>query len=290
MTRVDICADTLSSGWLNTTAAVNELPRRRAFHVVTRIGQPTKEDPSIRESIDQLLARLEFPSVATVANTIFPQALSTISEDSADLASRYMSLYPRLRQFDHANQRGTYFQRLVGFPGKNGQHNQLSDLIRKLLLERRQRGPKAARYEVGFEEPSGEAELTVGEAALESNHGRRENDSEEASATFLPVYSPGLDNSPMAFPCLSACAFQLDDDSLHLLAQYRSQYLILKGYGNYLGLSRLLQYVAEEAGLVPGNLTVVAGYAQVDSVAQRTVRQLTASCAAGATVGGASDQ
>jgi hypothetical protein len=52
---------------------------------------------------------------------------------------------------------------------------------------------------------------------------------------------------------------------VHLLAHYRYEYLIERGYGNYLGLARLLDYVATSAGLAAGQMTVVTGRAHVDA-------------------------
>jgi hypothetical protein len=40
--------------------------------------------------------------------------------------------------------------------------------------------------------------------------------------------------------------------------------MVKRAYGNYVGLGRLLAYVAEEAGLWTGQLTVVAGLAQIE--------------------------
>jgi thymidylate synthase len=37
-----------------------------------------------------------------------------------------------------------------------------------------------------------------------------------------------------------------------------------RAYGNYLGLGRLLAYIANQADLSPGTLTVVAGHAHLD--------------------------
>lgn len=57
----------------------------------------------------------------------------------------------------------------------------------------------------------------------------------------------------MGFPCLSHCAFQIDTDGhVHLLATYRSQFLVERGYGNYLGLGRLLAHVARHTGCRSG--------------------------------------
>jgi hypothetical protein len=39
---------------------------------------------------------------------------------------------------------------------------------------------------------------------------------------------------------------------------------VKRAYGNYLGLGRLLAYVAGQAGLAIGQLTVVAGQAQIE--------------------------
>ncbi len=52
-------------------------------------------------------------------------------------------------------------------------------------------------------------------------------------------------------------------DRLDCVALYRYQDLIVKGYGNYLGLAQLQRYVADTTGFVPGELTVIAGHAQL---------------------------
>jgi thymidylate synthase len=70
------------------------------------------------------------------------------------------------------------------------------------------------------------------------------------------------------------CSFQLDHNHLHLVAHYRSQYLVQRGYGNYLGLGRLLGYVAEATGLLAGELMVVAGYIAVDGYRRAVTKTL----------------
>lgn len=37
----------------------------------------------------------------------------------------------------------------------------------------------------------------------------------------------------------------------------------MKGYGNYLGLAQLQAYLAEATGFTPGELTVIAGHADL---------------------------
>jgi len=92
----------------------------------------------------------------------------------------------------------------------------------------------------------------------------------------VPVYAAGRDNSPMGFPCLSFCSFQLDQDKLHMVAHYRRQHLVVRGYGNYLGLGQLLGYVCAMTELSPGELLIVAGVAQVDAAMYRIRRLLAA--------------
>lgn len=40
--------------------------------------------------------------------------------------------------------------------------------------------------------------------------------------------------------------------------------MVERAYGNYLGLGRLMAYIASQAGLETGELTVTAGYARLD--------------------------
>ncbi|MBT2466138.1 hypothetical protein J7E92_32415 [Streptomyces sp. ISL-63] len=40
--------------------------------------------------------------------------------------------------------------------------------------------------------------------------------------------------------------------------------MVTRAYGNYLGLGRLLAYLAKHAEVSPGALTVVAGHAQIE--------------------------
>ncbi len=70
----------------------------------------------------------------------------------------------------------------------------------------------------------------------------------------------------MGFPCLSFLSFQVDQDQLHAVAHYRYQFLMQRGYGNYLGLARLMGYVAGQVGLDPGRLMVVVGRAYGDNL------------------------
>ncbi len=254
---------TVSDAWLSAVETVDAVPERRMFHLVTCIDDPASERPRIRAAVDALLGDLDLSTVKTVTNTIFPAEMAARSQDHTDLAARYRRVYPILRRLHPGNRLGTYFGRIVAHPAAAGEHDQLGELIRRLNTELRTRGPKAARYEMnvaGPGDPAGPAGFgCVGDPA---------------DAGPVHVYAVGRDTSPMGFPCLSFCSFQLDDDLLHMVAHYRYQYLVQRGYGNYLGLGQLLGYVSALTGLRPGQLMIVAGIAAVDAPRYRIAQVL----------------
>lgn len=239
----------ISDAWAQTVVAVAGEPDHRACHVVTRILDPTTENPDMRALADGALEDRGLASVETVANTLFPSALARQTTDPTLLGERYMALLPTLKDLSHENSRGTYFERLVNYETTDGPVNQIAELTRRLSVELATDGPVTARYEVALEQPT----------------------------AALPVHQ-AHDNVRIGFPCLSLLSFQLDHGQLHVVAHYRSHYLLQRAYGNYLAVSRLLCYVCGQAGLAPGQVTIVAGYAQVDhfrAATVDTVRQYT---------------
>ncbi|AQA21450.1 thymidylate synthase family protein [Rhodococcus sp. MTM3W5.2] len=245
-TKVDdglVVADSVSEGWLGAVQAVHEQSDHKMLQLITRIRAPHVEVPAIRREIDSFLEALGRDPVETVANTIFPQQLAQASGDIGALVTRYRRMYPTITKLSNDNRRGTYFGRLVAHPGRKTPVDQLGQLAAKIQTERAKTGPMKARYELSVAGPSDAG----------TDHGS------------VDVYDPDSDSKAlMGFPCLSFCSFQLDGDSLHLVAHYRSQYLIQRGYGNYLGLARLQAYLAQQTGTQPGQLTVVAGLATLD--------------------------
>ncbi|GIE90735.1 hypothetical protein [Actinoplanes regularis] len=240
MSLISVEAADVSAAWLAAARRLHEEPKRKAIHTVVRINHPVAETAAVRDSMDKLLADQDLQCVDTVANTIFPEAIARTSRDHAQLVERYVRMYPLLRKRFSKNDRGTYFGRLIQYPTRKEPFDQIGAVIDRILIERKGGVPKRARYEATVSVPD--------------------------DATSVPIYVPGRDNSPMAFPCLSHCSFQTDPDGqVHLLATYRSQYLVQRGYGNYLGLGRLLAHVARQTDLQVGHLTVVAGLAHLES-------------------------
>lgn len=253
MNIIAVSGPDVSSAWLAACRAMSE-GSPVAYHTVVRIGDPLAEDPAIRAAVDSILSVTGKQSVKTVANTIFPQALATTSRDHRDLARRYLDTLPALRRLSRANQYGTYFSRLVSYPGPGGPVNQLGAIITRLRNETSKAGtgtgPLTAAYEAAFD-VAGYGDGQAQEGCVAALH--------------APVRVPGQDSRVRGFPCLSHCSFQLDRaGALHGMAHYRSHFMVERAYGNYVGLGRLLGYIAGQAGLCPGELTVTAGYATLD--------------------------
>jgi hypothetical protein len=257
----DVRAQTVSGAWLGAVRTALNSPGYRLFHLVTRIEQPIAEDAAVRQVADGLLAELKLPPIETVANTIFPSGLAAISKNWEHLSRRYRKAYPTLKRW-RANRPGTYFGRLVAYPAAGHEIDQVGELIRKLRVELGTAGPKAARYELSLVAP-GEA-LPAPSSASTGVASDADGNHADALSQPLPIQCPGEDVAAMAFPCLTYCSFQLDGSLLHAVAHYRSQYLVQRAYGNYLGLGRLLRYVSEQTELEMGELMVIGAYVQID--------------------------
>ncbi|GAA2735277.1 hypothetical protein [Streptomyces nogalater] len=218
-------------------------PGRTGLHTVVRITDPTSDDAALRSELDRLRTAHGLWPLETVASTLFPATLAARCAGPDELAERYRRMYQAIRRYP-GNQRGTYFGRLVSYPAasKTGV-DQLGTVIARLRSQAA--GNRiAAAYEIDLAAPA---------------------DAHEDTGADLLVHTAGKDNSYIGFPCLSHISLQLDRDlRVHAMALYRSHYMFERAYGNYLGLGRLLAYIAQEAGLSCGTLTVVAGHAQLD--------------------------
>ncbi|WP_141215265.1 MULTISPECIES: hypothetical protein [unclassified Rhodococcus (in: high G+C Gram-positive bacteria)] len=243
-----VCATDIATAWRETVRMVESTPEGKMFHTVTRISDPTAENGDLRRAANQLLQDVKLPGIETVSNTIFPEKLSAKTTDLENLSSRYLSMYPSIKKFP-GNSHGTYFGRMVSYDTKR-QVNQLLSIKDRIVNQLEKPGTMSSSYEMTIPDDQDDHEYTV------------------------RIQTPGTDVSLRGFPCLSSLGFQIGDGHLHLLAHYRYEYLISKGYGNYLGLARLQRYIADQTGLKPGVLTVTAGRAYVDVSRQRVRRYL----------------
>ena len=137
------------------------------------------------------------------------------------------------------NPRGTYFERMVAWPGPgDAEFNQLDQAVRRLRSARDRGHLRGHEYEIGLAMPADEV--------------------------AVPVLVAGKDRNTRGFPCLSHLSFSLLHGAVNLLAVYRSHDFISRAYGNYLGLGRVLQFVAHESGFPAGELTCVSASATAE--------------------------
>jgi thymidylate synthase len=234
---------------------------------------PTEpEIPALREVLDQYLFEQtvrgqKIQSVETVANTIFPKAryhdpgLTWVKKgDEAEAAldqaanrlfTSYSKNYDLLKKLSRANQRGTYFGRLMAWETADGPINQLHDRIKSL---RSARGSGKSRWNVNDLSVAGEAEAAHQDAT------------DLFDVDGLQMYRPTdhVGYLSRGFPCMVHIDLTVYENKLHLLAVYRHQLLITKGYGNLVGLGRLHRFLAQQTGYELGELSMQAGMSDAE--------------------------
>jgi hypothetical protein len=168
-------------------------------------------------------------------------ALAALDASAADLYECFGEMLPILTT-DTANRRGTYFGRMISWPGKTGGGtNQLADRIRHF---RRARSGNIGQRNLEDIAIAGEAELLDGPSGLQ-------------------IYAAN-DLREYGFPCLVHVDLTLYQHHISMAATYRHQYLVTKAYGNLLGLSRLLGFLAQQTGFQVGELMINASFADAE--------------------------
>lgn len=255
----------ISQAWLETLSVVSARGGR-AVNVLTTVTDPAADEmPGIREAVDRYLyphvrRNAQIQTVQTVANTIFPNSgyrysgpsysvnMSEADVEALDRAAdqlygRYKALLPTLLKFN-GNNRGTYFSRMVSWPGKTGDgRNQLADRIARLRGQRRNSADNVNDLVIG-------GEATFEDPALTDLRG-------------VQVYAE-TDTRTRGFPCLVHIDLTVYDDKLSLIATYRHQQLVTKAYGNLVGLARLQRFLSEQTGYPLGELAVMATLADAE--------------------------
>ena len=269
-------ATNVSEAWIRTLEQVTAAGGH-AVNAITTVTDPlSAESHGIRVAIDSLLvggsrSGTRIQSVDTVAGTIFPidlyaypgydfhpdlspADLEQLGIAASDLFESYTSMLAVLTT-DTANNRGTYFGRMISWPGKTGNGvNQLADRIASLRRARCANHKKRNLEDIVV---SGEAEWlndpTIG----------------------VQVYAAS-DRRERGFPCLVHIDLTLFEGRLNMSAVYRHQYLVTKAYGNLLGLSQLLGFLAHQTGYQVGELVVNASFADAElgTYSKKTVTEM----------------
>jgi hypothetical protein len=267
---------TISSAWAAALRATTEPSSGRILHMITTIAQPGLPDPALVDLIDAATAPADH-SVSTVASTVFPSSTyadpglawrpdlpaadeQRLDDAAQDLYDSYRFMLPTIVSAS-GNGHGTYFGRLVSWPGKTGDgYNQLEVRVRQLRSQRRRNHSSANAADIVVE-------------------GLAEHESGEVDG--LQVYK-STDERLQAFPCLVHIDLSVLDNRLSLLAVYRHWHMITKAYGNLIGLSRLHNFLAQQSGYELGEMVVhgTVANAQFGDIGVRRVRQLAEDAAA----------
>lgn len=218
------------SAWREAVRAVDAAPGREAYNVVIDIADPlsgtSPDDPRVAV-VDAFLQPYE-KSVETVANTIFP-IYFYYRYGAPDFFAKFTNrVLNKVRKTCRWS--GYYFERMIRVPGASGESiNQLWEIVERM-----------------------------------------KNPAVKANNKFeLSLFDPerDVDDSPYGGQCLSFLSFKLlpgDPKTLTLTAMYRNHYYVEKLLGNLIGLGRLMEFVAREAGLKVGSLTVISTHAVID--------------------------
>jgi hypothetical protein len=199
------------------------------YNVVIDVTDPVTHDDKDHEVItlvDKFLKVHDENPIITVSNTIFPQALYD-AHGSPDFYAIEHRDYDKLTE---TKRWGRYFERMTRHRKVDGNtYNPLRDMIDKM----RKQEDTGVRYKAAYE---------------------------------LAVYDPLLDSRTLyGGQCLSFLSFKLHpNNGLLLTAMYRNHTYVTRCLGNLIGLGRLQAFVAIEAGVKMGSLTIVSTHAELD--------------------------
>ncbi len=180
---------------------------------------------ALDEAIDTINSagdRRRLQSVSATASTIFPHMCWSprSTRPAAELFDHYRDkVYPRLKKLCSLNSHGTYFLRMIDCPSPrpDGTHvNQLGSIIDWWRRDHAQ-GKRTRR-----------------------------------SAMQVSIYDPPRDHTGSGqggFPCLQQVSFGWTDRGLVVSAYYPTEWILDRGYGNYLGLCQLGAFMAHEMEL-----------------------------------------
>lgn len=196
-----------SIAWLKAAKAVDERPKHEAHNVIIEILDPlrrTTDDRNIEKSVNCFLKKHQVYSLSTVANTIFPWALSR-QHSGESLYAAYLRILPKISEGSW----GTYFGRMIKHQTAD---NQIINPLQKHIIERLRKcvhgkGPTYRNiYELRIYDPD----------------------------TNISIHNPGTETERrMGGPCLSFMSFKLDNQNrLLLTALYRNHYYIQRLLGN----------------------------------------------------------
>lgn len=212
-----------------------------------------RETDSLRNELDEFYcthrSTSRLASVERVANTIFPVDLY-VGQPGERARQRLYDMQRKAARIEHRFTGDCYFDRLIDWPcvldGQDKTWNQLDYCVKSLRT----------MWNAG--------NRTINIAELGVSSGLPEADDQLPAGCDLRTQHPSKDRSIMGFPCLSHISVTVSKGSLHLTAVYRNQHFMAKAYGNFVGLSRLQEFICKEVGCPRGNLVCIATHADAE--------------------------
>ncbi len=242
-------APTLVSAWVEAARELRVKGDQHGLmlHIENPVGFSSGEQDVVCQ-VDSFLRDQDKCSVSTVSNTIFPADLDR--GDGIDaLTERYLPVFER--RMHRQGEWGRYFHRMIAWPSGAGNKsagiNQLAENIRMLRAMR------------------------MGEAKFFSN------------VAEIALFDPARDlRKKMNRQCLSFIDLKPEREGdvwrLHMMAVYRNHFYIQRTLGNLIGLGRLQEFIAREAGYETGTLTIQSTHACLDPDLRRAdVKELISS-------------
>lgn len=242
-------ATDIGSAWLKAYEALQG--NRDAVNLSVAISDPLHEDLGIRRAIESRLVELKASgannfknpqSMHTVANTIFPIGLYRPESEGAAL--RFLANVERaerLRAHSRSRRWGTYIGRLTAYPARDGGTTNQLQIILQTLNGKTNR---VDAYEMPLPIPGGDRGAQGDTTAGAVLHGDVRCDALKRGG-----------------PCLAHISLTRLKGVLSMVALYRAHTYEARAYGNFLGLARLLAFLATESDLEVGQLLVVTGHA-----------------------------
>ena len=225
-----IAGDTAAEVWIKVMEYLLSVDGK-CYHMVASIARPAEERKEFTHVVDALAEETRTKSTMENANALWPRMMALPGQDVGTTIRRIKEFAVPLIKEANPQHADSYIERIVAWRSRDGGEPvpQLETLINRMRKEKNNPAPKSSSYE-------------------------------------MPIFSPGLDAGYMGFPCLSHLSFKLDSPatSIHLTALYRNHHFITHGYGNYIGLGRLMQFVAGQVGYKVGELLVVSTHADAE--------------------------
>lgn len=199
-------------------------------------GSPL-ETPGFSEELDKIILRIpNARSIEDVAYTIFPKEVWNVSKNDRHVFFKtYLKVFNHYKYINLRENRGSYFERLINYGPPENKFNQLEWIITK---KNSRKGVRRSMFQATIFDP------------LKDHNGAAQ----------------------IQFPCMQNISFEPTKQGLVVNAFYATQQLLLKGYGNYLGISRLGAFMAKEMNTTLFKVNIFVGVAKLEKIKKNDVQ------------------